>query len=105
MMLGRTLTDAAGAVHAMAGLLPVDTSLATRRLHLGHRRARWREAMPFAAAGAESLGREYHPAALVRGDAAGLADTADGAGRALPPAGHRAARVTGTFCHLVGQSD
>jgi cobyrinic acid a,c-diamide synthase len=40
MVLGRTLEDGNGEVHRMAGLLPVDTSYAQRKLHLGYRVAR-----------------------------------------------------------------
>ncbi len=49
MVLGRGLVDAAGTRHAMAGLLPLETSFAERKLHLGYRAARlaqaaaWRE--------------------------------------------------------------
>lgn len=101
MVLGRSLTDADGTAHAMAGLLPVETSFAVRKLHLGYRRARWRRAMPFAAAGQETLGHEYHHATLVAGPPADLADMSDAAGAPLAPAGHRVGRVTGTFFHTV----
>ena len=37
MVLGETLAGADGATHAMAGLLPVATSFAVRKLHLGYR--------------------------------------------------------------------
>ena len=37
MVLGRSLEDATGEVHPMAGLLPVATSYAKRKLHLGYR--------------------------------------------------------------------
>ncbi|WP_288588699.1 cobyrinate a,c-diamide synthase, partial [uncultured Methylobacterium sp.] len=37
MVLGESLEDAEGATHRMAGLLPVATSYARRRLHLGYR--------------------------------------------------------------------
>ena len=40
MALGETLTDADGQVHQMAGLLPLATSFADRRLHLGYRAGR-----------------------------------------------------------------
>jgi cobyrinic acid a,c-diamide synthase len=39
MILGETLTDADGQAHRMAGLLPVETSFAQRKLHLGYRNA------------------------------------------------------------------
>ena len=45
MVLGRTLEDAGGAVHRMAGLLPVATSFSRRKLHLGYRVARLSEPM------------------------------------------------------------
>src|SRR6056297_4147263 len=38
MALGDGLTDAEGTAHRMAGLLRLETSFATRRLHLGYRR-------------------------------------------------------------------
>ncbi len=37
MVLGAGLIDADGTPHAMAGLLPLETSFATHRLHLGYR--------------------------------------------------------------------
>ncbi len=37
MVLGDALIDAKGQSHAMAGLLPLTTSFATRKLHLGYR--------------------------------------------------------------------
>ena len=40
MVLGTSLTDAGGVVHAMGGLLDVSTSFARRKLHLGYRKAR-----------------------------------------------------------------
>ena len=40
MVLGRGLEDADGVRHEMTGLLGLETSFATRKLHLGYRRAR-----------------------------------------------------------------
>ena len=37
MVLGESLIDSNGISHAMAGLLPVATSFAERKLHLGYR--------------------------------------------------------------------
>uniref|UniRef100_UPI0035CC8030 cobyrinate a,c-diamide synthase n=1 Tax=uncultured Sphingomonas sp. TaxID=158754 RepID=UPI0035CC8030 len=101
MVLGRTLTDGDGTVHAMADLLPVETSFAVRKLHLGYRQARWRSDTGFAPAGASSYGHEYHHATISGGAPADLAEMTDGTGAALPPAGHRAGRVTGTFFHVI----
>jgi cobyrinic acid a,c-diamide synthase len=86
----------------MAGLLPVDTSFATRKLSLGYRRATLRKGAAFAEAGRTLFGHEYHHATHV-GDAGAepLADIADAAGTALGPAGHRLGAVTGSFFHLI----
>ncbi len=51
MVLGETLADAESRVHRMAGLLPLATSFAERRLHLGYRDATLCEAGPLGAAG------------------------------------------------------
>lgn len=101
MVLGRALTDAGGVVHAMAGLLPVETSFAVRKLSLGYRRARWRRDTPFADAGDEAWGHEYHHATVTGGTDATLADMTDGIGNPLPVAGHGVGRVTGGFFHVI----
>lgn len=101
MVLGQTLTDAEGVVHAMAGLLPVETSFAVRQLSLGYRRARWRRAMPFANAGDAAWGHEYHHATITGGTDATLADMTDGTGNPLPVAGHGVGHVTGGFFHVI----
>lgn len=101
MVLGRTLEDAEGRTHAMAGLLPVATSFARRRRHLGYRRATWRRDTAFAKAGETHLGHEYHYATIVADDGAPLADMADGGNEPLPAAGHQQGNVSGTFFHLI----
>lgn len=101
MVLGRTLTDADGVPHAMAGLLPVETSMAERRLALGYRRAVLRQDTRFAPAGQPLFGHEFHYARIVASEGEPLADLADAQGDPLPPAGHRAGRVTGSFFHLI----
>jgi cobyrinic acid a,c-diamide synthase len=101
MVLGETIEDTDGVQHAMAGLLPIDTSFARRALHLGYRKARWRSDMPFATRGTTSIGHEFHYATIIRDDSEPLADMADGEGRTLGAAGSRDGRVTGTFFHLI----
>ena len=64
MVLGRTLTDAAGAAHPMAGLLGVSTSFAKRKLHLGYRTARLLEDGCLGQAGTELRGHEFHYASI-----------------------------------------
>ena len=101
MVLGRSLEDADGVVHAMAGLLSVETSFARRRMTLGYRKATLREDTRFASAGQLLLGHEFHYATIVASDGMPLADMADAQGQVLPPAGHRNGEVTGGFFHLI----
>lgn len=101
MVLGRGIVDKDGARHAMAGLLPVETSFATRRLHLGYRRVTWRGDMPFARAGQVNIGHEYHHATLIGPEGAAIADATDAEGQAIGPMGSRVGAVTGSFFHLI----
>ena len=101
MVLGRTIADGEGRVHPMAGLLPVDTSFARRRLSLGYRRAVLRADRSFAAAGETLWGHEFHYATITAAGGAPLADLDDGAGTPLGPAGHCAGHVSGSFFHLI----
>jgi cobyrinic acid a,c-diamide synthase len=101
MVLGRTLEDAEGRTHAMTGLLPVATSFAHRRLHLGYRRATWRVDTAFARAGETHLGHEFHYATIVAEEGEALAHMTDGANEPLPAAGHCRGNVSGTFFHLI----
>jgi cobyrinic acid a,c-diamide synthase len=101
MVLGEAIEDAEGVRHVMAGLLPIETSFARRRLHLGYRRATWCEAMPFAARGATSIGHEFHYATITRNESEPLVDMVDGEGQELAPAGSRNGQVTGSFFHLI----
>lgn len=101
MVLGRSLTDADGVEHAMAGLLPADFSFARRRLHLGYREVRWRRPMPFAAAGDTARGHEFHHCTMTPLAPCDLADVRDGEGTPLAPAGHGQGMVTGSFFHLI----
>src|SRR5581483_6710214 len=84
MVLGDALIDAAGERHAMAGLLPVVTSFAERRLQLGYREARLCAATPLGAPGQRFRGHEFHYASLVEDrSAAPLFEAADGTGAPL----------------------
>ncbi|MBF0306604.1 MAG: cobyrinic acid a,c-diamide synthase, partial [Alphaproteobacteria bacterium] len=102
MTLGRVLRDAEGAPHEMLGLLPLETSFAARRLHLGYRRARLANACPLGEAGEAFRGHEFHYATVTaEGPAEPLFHTACAAGRPLGPAGLRCGRVMGSFVHLM----
>jgi cobyrinic acid a,c-diamide synthase len=102
MTLGRTLTDATGTAHPMLGLLPLDTSFATRRLHLGYRRAITRSDSVLGPAGAKFRGHEFHYASIVDEAAdSSLFDSFDGQAKALGPAGLIQANISGSFLHLI----
>ncbi|MFH6782376.1 MULTISPECIES: cobyrinate a,c-diamide synthase [Methylobacterium] len=105
MVLGESLEDADGATHRMAGLLPVATSYARRRLHLGYRIATLAGPTALGPTGQGLVGHEFHYASELtpppRPDEA-LAEVTDAEGRSLGPAGHRRGRVSGSFFHLVG---
>ncbi len=102
MVLGQALTDAAGKDHAMAGLLPVRTSFATKRLHLGYRQVSLCDDGVLGKAGAAFRGHEFHYATIAaEGDGAPLFRSADADGRELGLAGRVAGKVIGSFVHLV----
>ncbi len=106
MVLGRSLEDATGEVHPMAGLLPVATSYAKRKLHLGYRVATLLRDGPLGRAGARLVGHEFHYAAIVEADMRpqeAFCTIADAEGNAIGSAGHRQSRVTGTFFHAIAE--
>jgi len=106
MLLGESLTDADGATHRMAGLLPLATSFANPRLHLGYRTARLLADTPLGHRGARFRGHEFHHATTVHaGDAEPLFVLADSRGADLGPSGLRRGSVFGSFIHLIDRED
>ncbi|WP_166141591.1 cobyrinate a,c-diamide synthase [Methylosinus sp. RM1] len=101
MTLGRTLIDAAGAVHEMAGLLDLTTSFAQRKLHLGYRRARLLGDCALGAAGDALAGHEFHYATIVSEKGQPFAMVTDAYSQEERPAGLRAGLVTGSFFHAM----
>lgn len=105
MVLGRSLIDAEGVRHAMAGLLPLETSFAVRQLHLGYRRAALAAEGPLGVAGQGFRGHEFHYATITEEDAgAPLFRVADADGTPLGHAGRVAGKVMGSFVHLVDRA-
>ncbi|MEL6585284.1 MAG: cobyrinate a,c-diamide synthase [Pseudomonadota bacterium] len=97
MVMGDGLEDAAGARHAMAGLLPLETSFARRTLHLGYRTLR-AEAGPFPGVWS---GHEFHYATTLRAEGPALFQAHDAGGTALSPMGLRRGAACGSFAHLI----
>jgi cobyrinic acid a,c-diamide synthase len=105
MVLGRGLTDADGVRHGMADLLPLETSFAKRRLHLGYRRIRLAGVSPLGKKGARFSGHEFHYATIVEeGPADPLFSVSDARGADLGPAGLVAGRIAGSFLHLIDRT-
>ncbi len=107
MVLGRALVDKNGERHAMAGLLPLETSFAEPRMRLGYRRAALAAEGPLGAAGTGFRGHEFHYARIIEeGPGAPLFECADASGHGLGPAGLALGRVMGSFVHLIdGEGD
>src|SRR5919106_2326413 len=105
MVLGQCLTDRHGQRHAMAGLLPVATSFAEPRLHLGYRRIRLLAPSPLGQGGTTYRGHEFHYASLLEaGSAPPLFDVSDARGQPLGPSGAQVGTVAGSFLHLIDRA-
>lgn len=105
MVLGRGLVDADGVRHPMAGLLPLESSFARRRLHLGYRSARLLEDCPLGAGGEVFRGHEFHYASIVdEGPGEPLFHCRDAEGSDLGPQGRRRGNVLGSFVHLIDRA-
>ncbi len=97
MVLGESLTDAAGQEHRMAGLLALKTSIAERRLHLGYRTLRGKSGV-FAG---PCRGHEFHYATTLKAEGEPLFEAEDAEGNALTPLGLVEGRVSGSFAHVI----
>ena len=106
MVLGRGLTDADGTRHPMCGLLPLESSFADRRLHLGYRAVALADSGPLGAAGTFLRGHEFHYATVLdEGDGDPLFLARDAAGRDLGNVGRRIGVVAGSFVHVVDRTE
>ncbi len=102
MVLGDALIDREGRSRRMSGLLPLVTSFAERRLHLGYRRAILRIGTPLGTAGSVYRGHEFHYATITRqGAATPLFSVFGPADEHLGAYGMRLGSVFGSFIHLI----
>lgn len=97
MMLGDGLVDAGGTRHQMAGLLRLETSFASRKLHLGYRNLR-PEGGPWTSA---LKAHEFHYATTLSAKGDPLFHATDAEGTALPPMGLRSGTISGSFAHII----
>ncbi len=98
MVLGDTLIDAKGQSHPMAGLLPLTTSFATRKLHLGYR-----QLTPLGGPWEKPLhGHEFHYSSIANeGSADRLFATSDASGQDLGSIGLTRGNVMGSYAHII----
>ena len=102
MVLGRGLEDKDGNRHAMAGLLPVETSFAGPKRVLGYRRATLAQDCPLGQRGQRFRGHEFHFARSLSGEGESpLFRCWDSADVELAPSGACAGNVQGSFLHLI----
>ena len=102
MVLGETLTGRDGKSHDMLGLLPVETSFAAPKLHLGYRQLSLSDDGPLGSTGAQFRGHEFHyceMTVMTGGEA--LFNAQDAQGNSLPPLGCRSGSVMGSFAHII----
>ena len=98
MVLGDAIIDAEGETHAMAGLLPLTTSFATRKLHLGYR-----QLTPLGGPWTKPLrAHEFHYSTIENeGKADRLFSASDATGNRLGEIGLRRGQVMGSYAHVI----
>jgi len=95
MMLGESLEDKDGKLHAMLGLLPLATSIKGGRLHLGYRQLQNISHFPLPQ---QLRGHEFHYSRVVRqGKASPLFQMRDALGQDLGSGGLVRERIAGSF--------
>ena len=104
MALGGALIDRAGTSFPMAGLLPVVTSFAEPRLHLGYRQIELASPCRLGRSGAGFRGHEFHYAREIERSGAPLFRVRCARGLDLGPQGCRQGQVTGSFLHLIDRA-
>lgn len=104
MVMGDMLTDAGGVTHRMAGLLGLQTSFATRRMHLGYRLATLCGPVPGHAPQQRLRGHEFHYATITAQPDQPLAHVVDANGTVVPETGSRRGNATGTFFHFIADA-
>lgn len=99
MVLGDYIIDKEGRKHAMAGLLPLGTSFADRKLHLGYRILGPLSGAPFPVA---MRGHEFHYSTIDwQGEADPLFGASDASEQILGNIGLRRGNVMGSYAHVI----
>ena len=102
MVMGESLIDADGEAHTMTGLLPLETTFASRKLSLGYRQVELEHDGPLGPHGTVFRGHEFHFASTVRAGACqALFKTFNASLEPLGDNGLRQGNCFGSFIHLV----
>jgi len=104
MVLGETLIDKEGNGHQMAGLLPISTSFAKPKRHLGYRSLTLQQSCPLGPAGTTFRGHEFHYSSVEGVDlekAQSLYGAKDARGQSKGMQGLLAGSVAGSFMHVI----
>jgi cobyrinic acid a,c-diamide synthase len=102
MVLGKYLTDRVGLSHEMLGLLPVKTSFATPRLHLGYRHLSLLDSGFLGDTNSTFKGHEFHYCEIIdNGSSEKLFSAKDARGEMLPEVGCKVGSVMGSFVHII----
>ncbi len=102
MVLGEELVDSTGQGHRMAGLLPLVTSFATRRLSLGYRALNPLPGTPWKT---PMRGHEFHYSTIIsEGSADRLFAVEDAAGQHLGQIGLRRGNIMGSYAHVIAEA-
>ncbi len=105
MVLGEAIIDASGKEYKMAGLLPLVTSFAKRKLNLGYRAVKLAVDCPIGKKNELVRGHEFHYSSIVKqGQAESIGEATDANGVVLGSAGMKLGNVSGTFFHKVAGS-
>ncbi len=102
MVLGEVLVDGDADAHEMAGLLPLTSSFAERRLHLGYRRATTLASSPLGDRGTRYRGHEFHYTGIrSEGPGDNFLEVTNARGKNREAVGLINGRVAGSFIHLI----
>lgn len=100
MVLGHALTDKKDIAHPMLGLLDLETSFATRKLHLGYRNLTASRGV-FAG---HFKGHEFHYATTLRCEGEPLFEATDATGCTDTQMGLVSGSVSGSFAHIIDRA-
>ena len=102
MCLGEGLIDANGNHHKMAGLLPVTTNFAKRKLQLGYRQLHHDGFLPWPQ---KLRGHEFHYSTLeMQASGENLFTAQNSQGEGLAPMGLRSGKVMGSYAHVIDEA-